>query len=77
MNKRLVLNRDVLVDLTTDDLRRVPAGTLGGGNDQVLRVTTVHVECPSDPVTGCTIIHETRYASCAGCTVTCPTDICV
>ena len=73
MKKRLVLNRDVLVDLTTDDLRRVPAGTL---NDIYLRVTTVHVECPSDPVMGCTIVHETRYASCVGCTVTCPTDIC-
>ena len=73
-SKRLALRRIVVSELAPDELQGISGANSGS---TCPCVTTLHRECPSDPVTGCTIIRETQYASCAACTVTCPTDICV
>lgn len=70
-SRKLGLRRDALTHLTTDELRRMPGAY---APPTAIDCPTIHRECPSDPVTGCTIIYETRN----GCldTITCPTDIC-
>lgn len=69
-SKRLALRRTVTTDLTTDELRRVPAAF---APPTAIDCPTIHRECPSNPVNQCTILQETR--GCAD-TVTCPTDVC-
>lgn len=67
-SKHLELRRDAMTDLATDEMRG-----LAGGNALTPQCPTLQVKCPSDPVTGCTVIQETR--DCLD-TFTCPTDIC-
>ena len=62
--RKLQLRRESITDLTDlalDDLRGI-AGADSGSTCPC--VTTVHRECPSDPVTGCTVIRVTQYETC-------------
>lgn len=67
--RKLGLRREAITDLTTGELQVVA----GASGVTCPACPTVHYECPSNPVTGCTILQETR--DCLD-TVTCPTDIC-
>lgn len=69
--RTLVLRSEALGELTTVELRGVAGAN--SGLSCVPKCPTIQVECPSDPVLGCTIVQETR--DCAE-TITCPTDIC-
>ena len=60
-SKRLALHRIVVTDLAADELQAISGANSG---TTCPCVTTVHRECPSDPVTGCTVIHITDQATC-------------
>lgn len=70
-SKKLSLRREAMTDLTPGQLVGIAGAS---GTTCPFCPPTIRVECPSDPVVGCTIIYETRD----GCldTITCPTDVC-
>lgn len=61
--RKLQLRRESiteLTDLAVDELLDVA----GNSGSTCPCVTTVHRECPSNPLTDCTVIHVTRQATC-------------
>ena len=61
-SRTLRLRWESLGELTTDDLAEVAGGV--SGPSCVPKCPTIQVECPSDPVMGCTVVQVTRYDSC-------------
>ena len=70
-SKKLRLRHESMTELTTDELRSAAGGLSGPSCPPILCVTKniSCVDCPSIPLTKCTILTETD-------SLTCPTDIC-
>ena len=62
-NRTLRLRWESLGELTSDELNDVAGGN-NSGLSCVPKCPTIQVECPSDPVMGCTVVQVTRYATC-------------
>ena len=60
--RTLVLRSEALGDLSADEL----AGVVGAASGPSCEpdCPTLEVACPSNPVTNCTVIQVTRYATC-------------
>lgn len=57
--KRLALRRDVVSDLSSDELR-----SLAGANALTPQCLTIEVPCPSNPINQCTVVRVTRFETC-------------